>query len=333
MTPQSNRGILPPADVCLIAVTYNSADHIGTFLSSVDEAAAGLCVRVVVVDNASVDDTVVQARSYGAVVLETGDNLGYAAGLNRGREVTLGCSAVLVANPDLHFEPGSIRALHEASTSSGAVTVPALRGPDGSTRLSLRREPTLLRTLGEALLGDNWPNRPAWLAVMVRDPESYRRSHTVDWATGAAMMIPRRCDVAVGDWDESYFLYCEETDYARRARDAGFDIEFVPSAEATHDEGGSGRSEHLVALDAVNRVRYAAKWHARPTAVLFGLAILLELVLRVRRPAQRAAIRCVAGACMSVAVGSPLLVGAELLRRGPMKAGARSASMSGQGLS
>jgi GT2 family glycosyltransferase len=308
---------MPTDEVCLIAVTYNSRDYIGPFLSSVDEAAAGLSVRVVLVDNGSVDDTVFQARSHGALVVETGANLGYGGGLNRGRAVSVGCRAVLVANPDLRFGPGSIRALFDASTRSGSVTVPLLRKPNGSVDSSLRREPTLLRALGEALLGDHWPGRPGWLAIMVRSPEDYTRSHRVDWATGAAMMIPRRCDTAVGDWDESYFLYSEEVDYARRVRGAGFGVEFVPSAEATHNEGGSGRSDRLVALDAVNRVRYAAKWNARPVAVLYGLVILLELVLRVRRPAQRAAVRSVARACLSVLLGSPIPAAADIMQQVP----------------
>ncbi|MCZ7627704.1 MAG: glycosyltransferase [Microthrixaceae bacterium] len=76
----------------------------------------------------------------------------------------------------------------------------------------------------------------------------YARERDADWATGAAMLISAECLAAVGPWDESFFLYSEETDYCLRARDRGFKLRYSPKATATHIGGSrtprrsSGRS-------------------------------------------------------------------------------------------
>lgn len=313
MTLPEQVGALPPTDVCVIVVAYNSRAHLPGFFDSLPDAADGLPLRLLVVDNSSDDDTATLARSAGAIVLDPHSNLGYAGGINLARRACGGCSAVLVANPDLRFARGAIRELFVVAIARNAIAVPTLLGEDGALRLSIRREPTLGRQLGEAALGDHWKHRPASLAVMVRDPAAYRLIRPIDWATGAAMMISRECDAAVGDWDESYFLYSEEVDYAKRARALGYPTIFVPTAAATHVEGGSGRSDALITLDAVNRIRYAAKWHRRPIAVAHGLAVLIELLLRSTRRAQRKAVPQVSQALLDVASGRGLPPGVDWL--------------------
>jgi N-acetylglucosaminyl-diphospho-decaprenol L-rhamnosyltransferase len=304
---------LPQADVCVIVVSFNSADHLPELLDSLAPAADGVSLRVVVVDNASDDDSVAVARRRGATVVETGANLGYAAGINYGRPWAAGCSAILIANPDLRFADGAIRTMFDSAMKSDAVVVPTLTDADGRVRPSLRREPTLLRQLGEALLGDHWPGRPASLAIMVRTEQPYGSASAVDWATGAALMIPSSCDAAVGPWEEAYFLYSEEVDFARQAREHGRHIWFIPDASAAHTEGGSGQSQRLYALDAVNRIRYFSTWNSRWRSVLYGAAVAVELVLRAGRPTHRGALRDVASATLRVARGQALPDGREVM--------------------
>lgn len=305
---------LKNADVCVLVVSFDSGQHLPDFLDSLAPAAGDLTLRVVVVDNGSSDDSVAVARDRGAIVIPTGANLGYAGGINVGREWAQGCPMILIANPDLHFTPGSIATLHStAMRHPGSIVVPVLRGPGNGVRLSLRREPTVLRQLGEALSGDHWPKRPRWFAIMVRDPAAYQHQTSTDWATGAALMIPADCDRRVGDWDESFFLYSEEVDFARRARSVGYQMWFTPDACATHEEGGSGRSDRLFSLDAVNRVRYFDKWHNRPHTVMYTAAILIELLLRIARHQHRQALGVVARTGARVALRRPLPSGAELM--------------------
>jgi len=106
------------------------------------------------------------------------------------------------------------------------------------------------------------------------------------------MLVAADCDAAVGPWDEErFFLYSEETDIAARVRAAGWTIDYVPAARASHRQGGSGQSPDLAALMAVNRVRYYEKRHGRaPSAAFRSMAVLHEL-LRCADPVHRRALR------------------------------------------
>lgn len=302
-----------PADVCVLVVAFNSAAHLPGLLESLPDAAGDLSLRVIVVDNDSTDDTVAVARGFGVTVVESGANIGYAAGINRGRPHAEGCRAILVANPDLRLGPRAINALFDEVVATGGVAVPLLRGADGRPRPSIRREPTVRRQLGEALLGDHWPTRPASLAIMVRDLRAYEVRSDVDWATGAALMFPVACDSDVGPWAEEYFLYSEEIDFARRVRGTGRTITFLPDVWAEHSEGGSGRSERLFALDTVNRLRYFRAWHGRWHTLAYSAAVLTELLLRVGRPAYRRALRPAVASAGRILVGGPLPDGKDVL--------------------
>jgi GT2 family glycosyltransferase len=171
------------------------------------------------------------------------------------------------------------------------IAVPIILGSDGHAEPSLRREPSLTRALGDALFGRRFASRPGWLSEMVWDRDAYHRPHRVDWATGAAAMVSAACDAAVGDWDARFFLYSEEVDHAARARDAGFTIEFVPAARVCHRAGGSGSCDALVALLAVNRIRYMEK-RGRNTGA-YRMTVALHELLRAFNPGHRLALKMV----------------------------------------
>jgi GT2 family glycosyltransferase len=282
------------ADCGVVIVTYNSARDIAGLLESLPAAAPGLTVRVVVVDNGSADNTVEIARAHDHVVcIETGANIGYAAGVNLGRQHAGDCAAIAVLNPDLVLEPGALREMLDVLDDPAVgMTVPLMLDFEGSYSPSLRRDPSLLRALGDALFGGHFRTRPGWLAEIVRDECEYGYQHSVEWATGAAMLISAKCESAVGPWDESYFLYSEEVDYAGRIRAAGYRIDFVPTARVRHRGSGSGRSNYLSALMAVNRVRYIEK-HGKH-AGLYRAIVLFHELLRCASPGHRLALRVVA---------------------------------------
>lgn len=292
---RSRAGLTPTAghaDCAVVIVTYNSVHCIAGLLESLPAAAPGLTLRAVVVDNGSSDDTVrVVRNSPGVTLVETGMNLGYAAGINVGRRGVGSYSALLVVNPDVVLEEGSITRMHTAlSDPAVGIVVPALVDADGRRFRSLRREPTLSRAIGEGLLGDHMGGRPSWLSEMVRDEEAYQVPHSVDWATGAVFMISAACVRKVGDWDERFFLYAEEVDYAARARALGWRVKYLPAARAYHTGGGSGQSSTLAALMAVNRIRYMEK-HRGGRARAFRAAVILGELARSHDPVHRVTLR------------------------------------------
>jgi len=264
-------------------------------MSSLRREASSLRLRVVVADNDSSDETLRSLTSYpDAYALSTGGNLGYASGINIASRASGPTHTVLVLNPDLEILPGSISAMHHRINHSAAgVVVPQLLASDGSTYESLRREPTVATAFGDALFGAKFPSRPSWLAETDYASESYQHAHRVDWASGAAVMV--RADLAdmLGDWDEQFFLYSEEVDYFRRAREAGATIWYEPDARVIHHGGGSGASTQLNALLAVNRIRYIRKYHDARYAWWFRNAVALTEVLRYYKPTRPQILRFV----------------------------------------
>src|SRR6185436_507501 len=110
---------------------------------------------------------------------------------------------------------------------------------------------------------------------------AYERPGRADWATGAAMMVDAACWDALGGWDESFFLYSEETDFALRAADHGYAIRFVPDAVATHLGGESKQRPEFWAHTVANRVRLYGMRHRRPAAASFWTAALVGEVIRL----------------------------------------------------
>ena len=282
-------------DLAVIVVTHNSADHLDRLLTSLDAALGGLRARIVVVDNNSTDDTVALLRRNGRVeVVAQRDNRGYAAAINVGLQLTTEAPAVLVLNPDLTLGAGSIRRLLAASREPGiGIVVPQMRTPDGAVYRSLRREPTIGRAFGTAMVGGRVAGRFPRLSETVGDDRSYLERRDVDWATGAAMLLTRSCLGATGPWDETFFLYSEETDFAARARGAGFRILYEPAAVVTHVGGDSMVSPRLRSMLVVNRLRYFRRRHGPLRSIAFFTAVLWNELTRgvLGNRAARAAAR------------------------------------------
>ena len=290
--------------VAVVVVTWNSAGVIEGLLRSVQDSRLDGSVRLIVVDNASSDGTVQLVRELmpDAEVLHTGRNAGYAAGMNAGMAAGGDCDSYLLLNPDIRLGPTTIQSMLEELRGSGAgIVVPRLVGEFGALRLSLRREPTVLRAWGEALLGGRRAGRFPPLGEVETRAEAYDRPAEADWATGAAMLISRECLARVGAWDESYFLYSEETDFALRARDAGFALRYTPEAVAVHHEGESHESSALFSLLSRNRVKLFRSRHGAARTALFWAGVFLGELIRAARPTRRAAAWALLGNVRGVA--------------------------------
>lgn len=306
-------GVAPPdglaldsaeqADVVVVCVTYNSARVIGDLLAALPLAldAVPRC-RVVLTDNASTDGTTDMVRHLApwVEVLPAGYNAGYAGGINLALRRHPPRRAVYVLNPDTVPSPGSVATLLRAveENPSVGVAIPRILGHDDRLQLSLRREPTICRALGEAVLGGRRAARFPLLGETVADASRYRDGAGADWATGAALLISRSAIDAAGEWDERFFLYSEETDYCLRLRDAGFELRLVESAEVVHRGGDQTTSAPLWALATVNRTRLYRKRHGRARSTVYWAAVLVNEAARAAagRPLHRTAVKALLAA-------------------------------------
>lgn len=294
------------ARVAAVVVTWNSAGVIEGLLRSIQDSrfTGSVGLVVVVVDNASADNTVQVVRELmpDADVLQMGRNAGYAAGMNAGIAHVGDCEGLLLLNPDIRLGPHTIQAMLDELREPGAgIVVPRLVDEFGVLRLSLRREPTVLRAWGEALLGGRRAGRIPSLGEVETRAEVYDGRTRADWATGAAMLISAECLARVGSWDETYFLYSEETDFALRARDAGFALRYTPVAVAVHHEGESHESSALFSLLSRNRVKLFRSRHGLVSTALFWSGVFLGEFIRGLRPTRRAAAWALLGYTAGVA--------------------------------
>lgn len=285
--------------MAIIAVTYNSSAVIEPFLAALPAALDGIgTARVTIVDNASEDGTPDKIRSLAPWVnlVDAGGNIGYAAGINRGlQQGGAGRIGTYVLNPDAIPAPGSVAVLRDAvlADSGVGIAAPMIVDHEDKLKFSLRRRPTILRAVGETLLGGHRAARFSALGEMVRDPDRYVDGARADWATGAALFMSRPALDDVGAWDEQFFLYSEEADYALRVEDAGYTLRFFPGARVRHPGGDMETSPFLWSLVAQNRTRLYRKRHALVPSTLYWLAVVLNEASRavLGRATHRAALR------------------------------------------
>lgn len=280
--------------IAVVVVTYNSERFLVDLVASLSPGLAGVRWHLTVADNASSDGTVDALRQLApdATIVEMGGNLGYAAGINAAVAAAAPHTAVLVLNPDVRLRPGCGRELLRAVRTPGTgIAVPRLEDGEGALTWSMRREPTILRTLGDTLLGADRAGRVPALGEAVTGNRSYQDERVIDWAEGSTLLISGECWQRCAPWDESFFLYSEETDFALRARDAGFATRFTPAARAVHLGGDSRVSSELWTLLTLNRVRLYRRRHGRARAFGYWAAVLLRELSRAvigRRPSWAA---------------------------------------------
>ncbi len=278
------------AAVHVVVVTYNSAAVLPGLLDSLEAGMAGVEDWTLhIADNGSHDDSVgLVERAYPqAEICRLEQNRGYAAGINAALSGVDAQAYALILNPDVRLLAGSVAAMLQRVEPGSGILAPRMLDDRGQLVYSLYRRPTVLRAVGEGLLGGPRAGTYRLLGENVRSTAEYARSRVVEWATGAAFLITPACRAAVGPWDESFFLYSEETDYCLRAAELGFTVRYLADVSVIHLGGESTTSPYLWSILTYNRVRLYRKRHSGPATVLFYLAVVLNAVVRLARGSQR----------------------------------------------
>ncbi|MGV8911598.1 MAG: glycosyltransferase family 2 protein [Rhodoglobus sp.] len=284
---------MPRVAICV--VTYNSARLIADLVGSLERGAEGVTWTLVFADNASGDDTLAEIERHApySQVVHNGGNLGYAAGINAAVNAAGAQDAYLILNADVRLDPGCVLALYETLAPNIGIVVPRLTDANGTLISSLRRTPSVLRAWGDALLGAERAGRFSRLGEIVTDSESYQSEHVADWAEGSTQLISADCWSSCGQWDESYFLYSEETEYDLRVREFGLVTWYQPRASAQHLEGGSAGNPRQWSLLIANRIKLFATAHGRASTFAFWCATMVREGTRslLGRRTSRAAFR------------------------------------------
>lgn len=215
--------------VCAIVLNWKSADDTINCVSALATQSYPDC-RVLVVDNGSHDGSVHRIRQAfpDLPVLGLDDNLGYAGGNNRGIEHALRqeCAYVWLLNPDAVVAPDALAALVDAAAARPRAGV---LGP----KVYTREDPHRILSAGGVLYDGCVA---AHRGIGVADAGQFDAIAEVDYVTGCAVLARREAIEAIGMLDESFFVYQEEVDWCKRARDAGFAVLYVPAARVWHPD-------------------------------------------------------------------------------------------------
>jgi N-acetylglucosaminyl-diphospho-decaprenol L-rhamnosyltransferase len=282
-------------DVAVVAVTFSPGDSLTNFLDTLAKATS-LDVDVVLADNGSTDGSVQEmARRAEVRLVETGGNVGYGRAANKGvRETT--AEFVVVANPDIEWEPGSLDQLLAAAQRwpKGASFGPLIHTPEGDIYPSARALPSLGRGIGHALLGWWWPSNPWTASYRVEKQAPVERA--AGWLSGSCLLLRRDAFDEVGGFDPGYFMYFEDLDLGDRFGAAGWQNVYVPAAVVCHTGGHATSRDparmavehHRSAWRYLSR-RYAGwRWLPLRIALRAGLGVRSALASRVPRVAAGA---------------------------------------------
>lgn len=283
---------MPNERISAVVVTFRSAADLPLTLPPLAAAVDEL----IIVDNASDDDTVEVARRVvpDAKICRLPTNKGFAAGVNAGFDMADG-DAFLVVNPDCEVTTTALEALRAANLRHpDAVLGPVIRFPDGSLQRTRRGLPTLWNLLGEELLVPESTRPGRWPARLWPRWRSYAVEEAGPLLSAACLYVPRAVWERVGPMDERYFLYWEETDWQLRAHARGIPVILVPSASVVHRRAGSTgvhdpQRSRLFGASARDFVHcWLPGRQAKVAVVLIALGQLLRWVIRSLPGADRA---------------------------------------------
>lgn len=233
------------AVISTIIVNYNAGALLRSCVDSLLNCPRE--IEIIVVDNASTDGSLDALLGLPCVqIIKNPVNVGFAAACNCGARVA-SAQFLLFLNPDCYFKPGALARLLVAMSADDRVGMVGgfLTNLDGTEQAGGRRAvPTpwrsFVRAFGLARFSNRWPR--LFFDFHLHKQPLPIRAIEVEAISGACMMVRREAMQDVGEWDEGYFLHCEDLDWCMRFRQKDWKILFVPSAKITHALGVCGRN-------------------------------------------------------------------------------------------
>lgn len=267
-------------DLSILIVSYNTRGMLCECLRSILQQTRQTHYEIVVVDNASTDDSAAAVRWEfpGVRVIENSTNVGFSEANNQAIANTTG-RYLLLLNADTVIFDGALDRMvryldeHPETGIAGAKMYDATGRP--------WRYETWDVTPWKYLLG-------RWLVRLSGD----RGTTEVDWVCGACLMIRREVVDRIGPLDA--FMFGEDWDWCYRARQAGWKVVHLGHARILHYWGGSAGTPELspgrLFVTRQSRVYYAQKHFGRTYGALFAFALMVEAVTRTPLLAFRLAV-------------------------------------------
>ena len=269
------------ATIGIIIVTYNSGAEIGHCL----DAALSTGAEIVVIDNASTDDTVLQVGPRPVRLITNSTNRGFAAAVNQGFHV-LQCPYVLLLNPDSQIvtslEP--LRAVCDLPGCAGGGG--RLLDENGQPQIGFlaRSLPTPASLILESLLLNRvWPSNPVNRRYRLLG-QDYSAAFQVEQPAGAFLMVRREVWQDLGGFDEGFHpLWFEDVDFCRRIQQRGLVLYYIPESVAKHTGGHSIQALGVEMRRGYwyrSQLRYSSKHFGRLAYRVVCAGVVLGSILR-----------------------------------------------------
>ncbi len=261
-------------DVSIAVLNYNGAHHLSQFLPSLRESSLKYNTQLIVIDNASTDNSLeVLKRDFREVrVIELHKNLGFAGGYNEAM-TRIGSPIVAIVNSDIEGTPGWIDTLIEKL--NGNTNIVAVQ-----PKIRSHADKGLFEYAGAAggfVDPIGYPYcRGRILSSVEADMGQYDTPIDVDWTSGAAMVIKTETFIKLGGFDESFFAHQEEIDLCWRLRRLGYRLMQIPDSTVYHLGGGTLSYDNPNKMYLNMRNNY---WMLRKN--LSGLRLVVTLSVRV----------------------------------------------------
>jgi N-acetylglucosaminyl-diphospho-decaprenol L-rhamnosyltransferase len=231
--------------------------------------------EVVVVDN---DQEIPPQIPHPVRLIRNPENVGFARACNQGVSLSSGEYVVFI-NPDTLVEEDFFESLEKfvGENPRAGVAGPKIVGADKHVQLTARKELSPISSiLGRtSLLTRLFPRNPL-VKRLFPAAEKLPGPTTVDWVSGTCMAVRRQTLEEIGPMDERFFMYFEDADLCRRAREAGWLVYYLPQIEVFHHSGASSRNRPRAIWDLHKSAFLYRRKHS-PHGPL-GLYSLLTLV-------------------------------------------------------
>lgn len=233
------------ARIGVVVVSYNSATELKECIDSIRAQDSNTIKTVpIVVDNNSVDDSILVARKAKADVIENGANLGFSKAVNVGirHAYELDCNYILILNPDAmlmkHSTSALLRALEQ--TPNVAAVGPIMVHADGSLANEgyYLKAPSVLTVLCFSTFLRPWALKHPFL-VKRYEEQNLVSERSVEQIPGACLLTTRAILDHIGLLDEDFAIWFEDVEWSYRARMKGYKLLFCPTAKVVHEGGVS----------------------------------------------------------------------------------------------
>jgi GT2 family glycosyltransferase len=268
----------------VIIVNYNGERFLRACLQSLQQSLPEISHEIILVDNASIDNScaVLEQEFPHVRLIRSSDNLGFAGGNNLGARHARGELLLLLNNDTECLGPLNLLTSVMKDSHIGAAGC-MLRYADGRLQHSIGFEHTPLRIVLSWLgLGKIAGVSPWFKRVESRQHiyDGYRPA--VDWISGACLLTRRALWEQLGGFDETFFMYCEDVDYCRRLRQAGYAVAYIPDGQVLHYEGAgkAWAGENTLMRTCRSYLLYVSKHFGRGRRARVGLALALVFLVR-----------------------------------------------------